>query len=152
MPRTPVAVTLVAVGLAFTAAQADEMPDNRVETSLRSVADGSHAVPDGKTMSGKANDHWLHALAGKFNSARSALKGHKLVVTSEGAETRTFDYEDVAKSVGAAEAQLADVAAGDSLARRIDLSLPQRANRDGELKVEVTGGVDTVGVLLSKKM
>jgi hypothetical protein len=143
---------LVALGLAFAAAQADEVPGNRAETSPRSVADGSRAVPDGKSISGKVNDDWLHALAGKFESARSALKGHKLVVTSEGAETRTFDYQDVAGSVGAAETQLADVAAGDSLARRIDLSLPQRPNRDGDLKVEVTGGVDTVGVLLSKKM
>jgi hypothetical protein len=143
---------LVALGLAFPAAQADEQPGNRAETSPQAVAEGSHAVPDGKSVSGKVNDDWLHALAGKFESARSALKGHKLVVTSEGAETRTFDYGDVAGSVGTAEARLADAAAGDSLARRVDLSLPQRPNRDGELKVQVTGGADTVGVLLSKKM
>jgi hypothetical protein len=152
MPRTPVAVTLVALGLAFTAAQADEMPGDRAEASSRSAAGVSHAVPDGKSMSGKVNDHWLHALAGKFESARSALKGHKLVVTSEGAETRTFDYEDVAKSVGTTEARFADVVSGDSPVRRIDLGLPERPNRDSELKVEVTGGVDAVGVLLSKKM
>jgi len=151
MRRVLGAVTLVSFGLAVTA-QADGPSGNSAEGSLRVVADSSFEVPDIERIPRKARNDWLQALAYKLENARAVLQGHKLVVTSDSAASRTFTYDDVARTVGTAEARLADVAAGDSLARRIDLSLPQRPNRDGDLKVEVTGGVDTVGVLLSKKM
>jgi len=151
MPRILCAATWVGLVLAVTAAQADDQPGNRKKDS-QPAADASSAGSSVEGASGKARKDWVHALAGKLESARSALKGHQLVVTSENAETRTFTYEDAAKTVETAEARLVDLAAADATSHRVELSLPKQPNRDGDLKVEVTGGVDTVGVLLSKKM
>jgi hypothetical protein len=151
MPWNPGAATLVALGLAFTA-HADGPLDNPVDGQPLLVADGSLERPDGERISRKTKGDWLQALAYKLESARSALQGHKLVVTSEHSEARTFTYDDVAKSVEAAEAGLADATAADSSAGRLDLALPERPNRDGDLQVKLTGGLDTVGVLVSKKM
>lgn len=154
MPRSPLTVTLITLGLACTAhAEADELTDEWVvDAPLVVTADRSFELPNPDPVRRKARNDWLGALASKLGEARSALHEHKVVVTSEAAGTRTFTYDDVAKSLNKAEARLAEAADAESSGQRIDLGLPKKPSRDRDLKVELTGGVDTVGVLLSKKM
>ena len=146
------AVTALALSLAFTAHAADQ-PGARADAPVVVVAEGAHEPADVQPIPSRVRKDWLEALAYKVERARSALQGHKLVVTSGDREVRQYTYDDLAKSLAPAEARLAAAAeSADAPKSRIDLSLPEEPNRSGDLKVELTGGVDTVGVLLSKKM
>jgi hypothetical protein len=146
------AVTALALSLAFTA-HADEQLGVRAEAPPVVVVDSTLEPPEVPRISSRVRKDWLEALAYKVERARSALQEHRLVVTSGDREVRRYTYDDLAKSLDPAEAKLAAaVAAADAPKSRIDLSLPEKPNRNGDLKFELTGGVDTVGVLLSKKM
>jgi hypothetical protein len=135
MPRILGAVTLVALGVACIA-HADDRLDPWPEPPPQVTADRPFEPPAVERIRHKTRKGWLRALSGKLGDARSALQEHKLVVTSDAAETRTFTYDDVARSVGEAEDKLAEAAVGESATRSVDL----------------TGGEDAVGVLLSRKM
>jgi hypothetical protein len=150
MPWFLGAAMLVTLGLSVQAA-AEELPAGQLDSQPLVIVSRALELPDVERVPRKTRKNWLQSVSEKLESARSAMQTHQVVVTSDAAGSQTLSYNDIAQSFAAAKAKLGAVAA-EPAARRIDLGLSAQPSRERDMKVEVTGGADAVGVLVSKKM
>jgi hypothetical protein len=154
MPRTPGAVVAIVYLLALSA-HADGSPQAGVDDPPLAVADRAPGSPDASRVPThkKKNAALLNALTNRLRAGHAALEDHALVVTSGDSEVRTFTYDDAVRSLKAKDARHpAPEETADEPQGRLQLDLPKQPNADGALKFEFTGGLDEVGVLLTKKM
>jgi hypothetical protein len=153
MART--SVLAAALTLAFVAPFCAHGQSIEQDRDLRQVASADALNPATAATGRKAG--LLRNLARHLDAHSHKVDGKALVVSSGESTIRTYTYEDLVRSAGRRDPQLAmnmnaKPAPADMATRRIRLELPDERRDDPDLHVTVTGGSNEVGLRLTKKM